>query len=432
MSSLNFPLNPNKNPFAGYYNRNADAANNKNNAKGDAGQTDNNPRRDCLSLGDKKDDTAKLYGKSNPLRGIAEHAQKVRSMVSDRLGGVGVGLLNSVLDKVSDPSARKSLLDGIEDTASSLDPKKLGDVLLKLKDTLKHEGSEALPDTNRLFTHMKGVSSEARESFLDAFNKIAEASKEEEAKGVDDANGLPLINGAEPTRYGGLGGGPVTRVSMRMELFYSLSTTVQETYTENEEGRFYEMTASMVETVKNSFSLEMDFVDGYMQSTENLVEKAPELFNEFFDALNGLLKMDDESVAKFMEATDGLVGKLEANFGDAGGAFDRIGDAVKNGVSSFITQVRDLTELTPSTEEMQPFWNAEPETPDAYNAAAEIHKNHNKPESALALLRDSLQLDMSRTDTRSLTEIMMESMNFNAQEMNDILFPNGTDFYKKD
>lgn len=136
-----------------------------------------------------------------------------------------------------------------------------------------------------------------------------------------------------------------SNVSFQFDLFYSLTSKVEAKMGQSGAERFVDLSASVAETFKSSFSLSIDGVGSFMNGTDKSLDISPEVANDFFDAIEGLTKQGPEALENFLKKSDAFFDELEATYGNMDGAFDTVKEQVQAQAKDFIAQVGDAQQF---------------------------------------------------------------------------------------
>lgn len=162
-------------------------------------------------------------------------------------------------------------------------------------------------------------------------------------------------------------------ISFQFDLFYELSTKVEAKMGQSGATRFTELSASVAETFKSSFSLKIDAVGSFMHNTEKSLEISPETTNRFFDAVEGLANLNAESLETFLQETENFFGELEETYGPAGGAFDQIRSQMETQAKDFFANVQQVREeAIGAPEEVSQLEQPAPATNEAAKTPIEL------------------------------------------------------------
>jgi len=159
----------------------------------------------------------------------------------------------------------------------------------------------------------------------DSFEKATPAADKAEANGLQQESG-------------GL------RIAYHFDLFYQLSQKVQARMGQSGQQRFVETAASVSETFKGSFSLQIDAVGSFLNGTDKSLNISPETANQFMDAVDGLAELSPDGLQNFLKESDKFFGELEKTYGEAGGAFDDINARMKAQATAFFDSVKTVRE----------------------------------------------------------------------------------------
>lgn len=175
---------------------------------------------------------------------------------------------------------------------------------------------------------------------VDSFEKTFTPSLESEAKPASES-------------AGGLS------ISYHFDLFYQLSQKVSAKMGQKGLSRFTEVSATVAETFKGSFNLKIDAIGSFLNGTDKSLAISTETASRFMDSVEGLAELSPKALEDFLQEADRFFADLETVYGEAGGAFDKIRDQMKDQASLFFDQVGKIR-TDASTEAELPA----PETPE--------------------------------------------------------------------
>lgn len=146
-------------------------------------------------------------------------------------------------------------------------------------------------------------------------------------------------------------------ISFQFDLFYQLSQKVSAKMGQKGQEQFFELSQTVAETFQASFSLSIEPVGSFLNSTNKSLDLDPSVTQEFFDAVEGLAELTPEGLEGFLREAEDLFNSLEESFGEAGGAFDDIKEQIKAQAQMFFQQVDAIKSPEPEA--------APPELPEA-------------------------------------------------------------------
>lgn len=130
-----------------------------------------------------------------------------------------------------------------------------------------------------------------------------------------------------------------SNVSFQFDLFYSLTSKVEAKMGQSGAERFVNLSSSVAETFKSSFSLSIDGVGSFMNGTDKSLDISPEVANDFFDAIEGLTQQGPDALENFLKKSDAFFGELEKTYGNLDGAFDTVKEQIQAQAKDFISSV---------------------------------------------------------------------------------------------
>lgn len=153
-------------------------------------------------------------------------------------------------------------------------------------------------------------------------------------------------------------------VSYQFNLFYEMSSKVEARMGKAGAERFVETGATISETFKSSFSLEIDVVGSFIDSTDKSLDISPETTDRLFTSIQELSEMSIKSVENFLKATNEFFQEIEERFSSANGIFDdmrsQMESQARDFFDSFVSMVgRETQEVIESSPEVVP---EQPET----------------------------------------------------------------------
>jgi hypothetical protein len=189
---------------------------------------------------------------------------------------------------------------------------------------------------------------------VDSFEKSSIPTDESDSTAVSD-------------KAGGL------KISYHFDLFYELSQKVSAKMGQKGLNRFTEVSATVAETFKGSFQLNIDAVGSYLKGTDKSLDISQETANEFMDSVDELSNLSPEALENFLREADEFFADLETSYGEAGGAFDDIRDQMKSQASQFFKSVNGIREeVLAEAETVVPLEGTTPQNPSLPAGADEL------------------------------------------------------------
>lgn len=138
------------------------------------------------------------------------------------------------------------------------------------------------------------------------------------------------------------GGG--LNISFQFDLFYQLSQKVTAKMGQQGQNRFFEVSQTVAETFKASFSLSIEPVGSFLRSTDKSLDLDPSITNEFFDAVEGLAALTPEALENFLRETEEFFDSLKENYGETDGVFDSIKNMIRTQAQAFFAEIGTIKE----------------------------------------------------------------------------------------
>lgn len=285
--------------------------------------------------------TPEQISSANIVRIVSENAphvlQTLRAILATRLG---LEPPQPASDTVSDETGGDSsneVLPSFPAPEGTVD----GSTVKPLEDALT--AAAGSPDPSRRVAAVVEGAANLPEKVRDTFYKAATHLLKNESAVVrrDLVSGQTSPVAVDPSSGVYSAEGTGTRVGVKFDLFYSISSRYAVQAGKDASGSFYEATAAVEAKFGASFSLE---IGGRFLSLADAASKVdPTVLDAFSEAVSGLAGLDENALDRFFKATESLFSAVEDSLELADGSLDGVATEVKETAKSFFAAVSSAT-----------------------------------------------------------------------------------------